>query len=128
MAPILKTILFILLSLSLLYFHFSSSPIIPVKPLSNRLWSSRYTGWYARALSMPHPSPHDFTPTYESLIFAATFNSLLDPDGVYLSFYSSSFSNSTTPNNIISVDSIGRVLLVPPEDGIGIMTLARKSL
>ena len=37
-------------------------------------------------------------------------------------------SSTSTPNKIVAVDSIGRVLLVPPEDGAGIMTLARKTL
>jgi hypothetical protein len=50
------------------------------------------------------------------------------PQGVILTLYSQSPSNTTTPSNIVAVDALGRVLLVSPEDGAGIMTLARNSL
>ena len=77
---------------------------------------------------MRHPSPHNFKPTYDSLLFAALVNAPLDPRGVTLTLYSQSPSNATIPSDIVAVDSIGRILLVPPEDGAGIMTLARTSL
>ena len=113
--------------LTLLYFYITMSPTIPVKPLLPIPWSFSYTGWHSRALLTPHPSPHKFMPTYNSLIFAASFNSF-DGMGISLTFYSSLFSNSVILNNIIAVDNVGRVLLVSPGDGAGIMALARKTL
>jgi hypothetical protein len=71
---------------------------------------------------------HNFTPNYDSLLLAALVNAPLDPQGVTLTLYSQSSSNATVPNNFVAIDSVGRVLLVPPEDGLGIVALARQSL
>jgi hypothetical protein len=114
---------------TLLYFHLTG-PITstPIKTLSNTSWSSPYADWHARALLTPHPSPHNFTPTYDSLLLVSLVNPPFVPQRVALTLYSQSPSNTTIPNDIIAIDALGRVLLVSPEDGAGIMTLARKSL
>jgi len=122
----MKTVLLSILlgAVALLYFRLTSPPT-PVRVTAPR--ASPHAAWHARALQTPHPSPHDFTPTYDSLLLAALVESDLDPLGVTLTLYS---PDTTKPNDnsIVAIDAFGRVLLVSPDDAVGILALARTSL
>ena len=80
-------------------------------------------GWHSRALQTPHPDPHSFTPTPESLILTVLLNALAEPEGITVAF----FADPPT-ERIIAVDALGRVSYVGSPDFDGILSLAVRAL
>ncbi|KAF8224480.1 hypothetical protein L208DRAFT_1201950, partial [Tricholoma matsutake] len=87
-------------------------------------WSSPFASWHARALSTPHPSPHTFTPTRQSLLLVVLLNSPVEHEGISLTLYSDNADKGAT----VAIDAYGRVLLVSEKDAAGILALTRKTL
>jgi hypothetical protein len=70
----------------------------------------------------PHPNPHAFTPTAESLLLAVLLNAQAEHEGMTLAVF------SQPEGGAVAVDALGRVLSVADKDSAGILDLARKAL
>ncbi|KAG5651910.1 hypothetical protein H0H81_006961 [Sphagnurus paluster] len=91
--------------------------------MSHQSWSSPFASWHNRALLTPHPSPHAFNPTRDSLQLAVLLNAPIEHEGISLALF-----KDPTVTQIVAVDSLGRVLLVSEKDAVGILELARGAL
>ena len=87
-------------------------------------WSSPFASWHFRSLLTPHPSPHTFTPTRQSLLLAVLLNSPVEHEGISLTLYSDSGATGET----VAIDARGRVLYVSERDAAGMLALAEKTL
>ena len=79
-------------------------------------------GWHSRALQTPHPDPHSFAPTPQSLILTILLNTKAEPKGIIVAFFSEPQTERT-----IAVDSLGRVSFVASTDSDGILSLAKRA-
>jgi len=85
--------------------------------------ASPLQGWHSRALQTPHPSPHSFTATRESLILTVLLNAQAETEGITLALFAEPPTGRT-----IAVDALGRVSIVAPKDFNGILSLAKRAL
>lgn len=81
-------------------------------PFSRTMAGTSAQGWHERA--DPVPSPSDFTPTKDALVFAVLLNAQADPEGFTMALF--------RPD--VAVDARGRVLKVKPDDFSALTTLA----
>ena len=88
-------------------------------------WSSPFASWHTRALRTPHPSPHTFHSTRQSLLLAVLLNSPVEHEGISLTLYSDSEKGET---ETVAVDARGQILYVSEQDAAGILDLAKKTL
>jgi len=80
-------------------------------------------GWHSRALQTPHPDPHSFNATAESLILTVLLNAQTETEGITLAFFADPPTGRT-----IAVDALGRVSFVASTDFDGILSLAKRAL
>lgn len=127
LTPMLRTLFFavVLGSATLFYYYtLTSSPNTTI--MSDTEWSSAFAEWHRRALSTPHPKPHDFTPTSENLLLAVLLNAQVEHEGITLTLFAK--SGEENGGGSVAVDASGRVLLVSEKDTKGILDLSKEAL
>ncbi|KAJ8095575.1 hypothetical protein PM082_023105 [Marasmius tenuissimus] len=99
---------------------FDASPAILATPQRLNDTITQLTGWHARALDNPYPSPHLFNWTISKNQFDifASSSSLGDPNRFTVAFL------RDNDNRSVVVDSMGRILLPTEEDYVGMVELA----
>ncbi|THU88063.1 hypothetical protein K435DRAFT_782196 [Dendrothele bispora CBS 962.96] len=128
-----RTVLFIsLVSIGLFFYNFGPSSTVEYHSITSSLsslasfitsmsTSSSLSGWHARTLQTPYSAANAFEPKLDSLTFAVLHSTPVEPEGFTMAL----FKGTSTSDDAVAVDALGRVLLVSEKDAAGLTELAK---
>ncbi|KAF5376670.1 hypothetical protein D9615_007903 [Tricholomella constricta] len=123
-----RTLFFaVILGATTLFYYYNVTSTLISNKMSTQPWSSPFAAWHDRALHTPHPDPHSFTPTRDTLQLALLLNAPIEHEGISVAFFSQSKENGAG-SETVAVDALGRVLVVAEKDAAGILGLAQEAV